>query len=140
MDPSLVARYLESKSPATRVLPQATSAMGRDDSAVMRPSAREVLRQYLVRVIEVNDWSQTEAEKHLGIAQKTVSNLTRGIYDPKLSTGETVARNLGYELWQILAGATGDPNIGTLIQHYLNSSPEGKEMILRTAEREAKLR
>lgn len=140
MDPSLVARYLESKSPATRVLPQATKAMGRDDSVDMRQNANEVLSRYLMRVIELNRWSQTEAGRHLGVSQKTISNRKNGVYDPKLSTCETMARNLGYELWQILAGAAGDPNVGVLIQHYLDSSPEGKVMILRTAEREAKLK
>lgn len=109
----------------------------------MKQAADEILREYLRRAIELNDWSEAELARHTKVSQKAVNNFMNRVSDPRLQTCEKLARGLGVELWQVLAGGPALKNgndVARLLSSYLNSSEEGRSVILHTAEREAKLR
>lgn len=114
--------------------------MGVDATAVTKFDAGEILKGYLQRVMDMNHWSESELARHVKVSQKTVNNIMNGVYNTKLGTCEKIARGLGVELWHILAEGHPDHGASQLLRNFLNSSDEGRTMILRTAEREAKLR
>lgn len=132
---SLVARYLESKSPATRVLAQPTE-MG------PRPRTEETLATNLRFLLKLKGWTESELARQSGVAQKTINNILHKVYRAKIETADQLAKPFNLEGWHLIhpslindihAGGT----ISRLIEAYLHSAEEGQRIILGIAEREA---
>lgn len=132
---SLVARYLDYKSPATSSLPHATE-MG------ARPRTEETLAVNLRFLMSLHGWSEPELARRSGVAQKTINNILHKVYRAKIETADQLAKAFGLEGWHlILPNLIQDIQSGStitrLIAAYLESPEDGQKIILGIAEREA---
>lgn len=132
---SLVARYLESKSPATRALLHPTQV-----GAI--PKTQETLAANLRFLMKLKGWNESELARQSKVSQKTINNIMHRVYRPKVETCEQLAQPFGLSAWHLIlpslaqdiqAGGT----ITRLIEAYLGSPEEGQKIILGIAEREA---
>jgi DNA-binding Xre family transcriptional regulator len=104
-------------------------------------SLGEIIADNVQRLMDARGWSESMLAQETSLAKKTVNNLINVRHDIKISTIEAVARALKIQPWELLmrgAPITDRDALGNLVDRYSKSSAEGREMILKIAEREAR--
>lgn len=107
-----------------------------------QPSLVEIIAANVKSLREEAGYTQRqlarEASKRSKIDPKSISNLERGEFTPKLETIEAIAAVFGKDPWQLLRpGAIEDPldNDGKrLVAMYTSAPPAGRVTIMQVAE------
>lgn len=89
--------------------------------------------------------SQAELARQSDVSQKTISNILNPEVEqsPSIETAEKLAKPFGLEGWHLIMPNLPDdlvssPSIERLLNSYINSSQEGRDMINKVADRESK--
>lgn len=124
----------------------------------MNTDSRRLFGRRVASLRQLRLMSQDKLAKLAGVSQKTVSNIERyGHGDPQveftLQSAESVAKVLGYEVWQLLLPIQDslelpEPDVAgfrrmvtsldRLISRYAQATAEGQRYIDSIAEREAR--
>jgi transcriptional regulator with XRE-family HTH domain len=100
-------------------------------------------RQRLAKNLRVlaakNEMSGTEIGKKAGVDQKTVTEMMKASFDPRLSKVEKVANVFGMTAWQLLAydleeSPPDSAQVTRLLEHYSNAEEDGRKAIMQVAE------
>jgi transcriptional regulator with XRE-family HTH domain len=112
---------------------------------VRKPSdpPRQTLAANLKMLMAETRLSGAEVSRLAGISSKSVNNMLHARHSPNLDDVEKVAAVFSLNLWQlILPGLRSDlaknGHLDALMQHYAESSAEGRANIDRVAELEAR--
>ena len=86
--------------------------------------------------------SEHSLGKKIGIRQSTISNMLSGRHRIDIEKAETIANIYGLEGWHLLLKdlpkyLRESKTISRLFHDYMKSSPEGRDLISRMADREA---
>lgn len=101
------------------------------------------IRQRLARNLRIlaakAELSGTEIGKKAGIDQKTVTEMMKASFDPRLSKVEKIANVFGMAAWQLLAYDFEErpPDSGQvvrLLEHYSAAPDAGRQAIMQVAE------
>lgn len=107
-----------------------------------RPLPRETLAANLKMLLAKTGWSEAELERRSGVSQKTINNLIHERHPPNLETVDQVAAAFKLNCWHLImpnleADIASGGTVSKLVDAYLQSSAEGRAIVLRLAEREA---
>lgn len=108
-----------------------------------RPGTRETLARNMHFLMERGDLKQTALAKKSGVGQRTISNmLNPDGPSPALSSVTAVANAFGLTEWDLIrpnliSEIESNVNIKDLMEAFEQATPEGKQHIIRIAEREA---
>lgn len=110
----------------------------------MRPAPRESLARNLKALMKRAGYSQEEVARRTRgqVKQKTISNmLDPASHSPKLESIDAVAAVFGLTSWHlILPNLPQDlercKSLAKLVEHYMDSPPDGQDFIEQAAERE----
>lgn len=103
-----------------------------------RPNPRDTLSANVKQLMTLRGWTQMDLAQYANIAQKTVSNILNARSDIQLDILDKIARAFGLNLWHLIMPNLPDDlaqstKLDRLLNHYLNASPEGREMLDRLA-------
>ena len=111
----------------------------------MKPTAfkRDVLARNLSYLMKKNEVSERTLEKLSGVSQKQINNIRNEVHTPSLDTIEKIATVFGIAGWHMIMPELPEsllesPAIENLVKSYTKASEEGREVILKLAEREGK--
>lgn len=101
------------------------------------PKAR--LAKNLKILIEMQDLSVYRVAEIAKVDPKTVYNLLKGSFDPRLSIIEKLANVFGLTTWQLLANdmeakPPDSKQVLVLLEHYSTAKEEGRRAIMQVAE------
>lgn len=107
-----------------------------------RPRTEETLAKNLRFLMKLRGWSEGDAARESGVSQKTVNNMLNQVYRAKVDTVDQLAAAFGLVGWQLLIpnlpqDLEAGGSLSSLIQHWADSSAEGREAVERLANREA---
>ena len=114
-----------------------------DGENLLMPRERVPPRQRLARNLKVlaakAGLSGAEIGKKAKVDQKTISNMMRAAFDPRLSVVEKVANVFGMTTWQILAydveaHPPDSSQVLRLLERYTNAEDDGRKAIMQVAE------
>lgn len=109
------------------------------------PMSRERVppRQRLARNLRVlakrAELSGNEIGKKAGVDPKTVNEMLKASFDPRLSKVEKIANVFGLSAWQLLAydleeRPPDSANVVRLLEHYSSAPDDGRKAIMQVAE------
>jgi transcriptional regulator with XRE-family HTH domain len=80
--------------------------------------------------------------KRCGVAQRTVVNILNGTSSPSMDTVDKIASGFGLNLWHLIMPDLAEDmssggSISKLYEAYQASDIEGRDLIIKMAEREA---
>jgi len=110
---------------------------------VSRPLPRTTLAKNLTSLMRRHHLTQAALAKKAGISQRTISNLLNpDSHSPTLESVDAAAAAFGLEGWHlIMPGLLDDLDnggrIAELVEAYVQSSPDGRDLIQKVAQREA---
>lgn len=90
------------------------------------------------------DWTESELAAKSGVSQKKINNVLNNTQDTGSGICDQLARPFGLVGWQLMvkdlpeAVLRDGHTLRSLVENYISSSSEGRLMIDRVAEREAK--
>lgn len=113
--------------------------------APKRPSTRETLAKNLRTLMAIRDWTQVQLAEKSGISQTMISSILREQSGCSVENADALAHAFGLTGWHLLMpGLTEDllksKAVQTLLESYIDASPEGKALIDAMAIRESKLK
>jgi transcriptional regulator with XRE-family HTH domain len=100
-------------------------------------------RQRLAKNLRVlsakHEMSGTKIGEKAGVDQKTVTEMMKASFDPRLSIVEKIANAFGMTAWQLLAydleeRPPDSANVVRLLEHYTNAEEAGRKAIMQVAE------
>jgi transcriptional regulator with XRE-family HTH domain len=102
-------------------------------------SPRVRLAKNLKALVEMQGLSAYQVAELAKVDPKTVYNLLKGSFDPRLSIVEKLANAFGLTSWQILAAdfeakPPDSKQVLTLLEHYSTAKEEGRKAIMQVAE------
>jgi transcriptional regulator with XRE-family HTH domain len=103
----------------------------------------EAISRNLTALLERHNMSQNQLAAASGVGQRTISDIVRLKSQPTAETLHRLAKPFKLQGWQ-LAMPNLPPElldsdiIGKVIRDLVESNPEGRTLIVRTAEREAR--
>jgi transcriptional regulator with XRE-family HTH domain len=107
------------------------------------PRERIPPRQRLAKNLRVlaakTGMSGTEIGRKASVDQKTVTEMMKASFDPRLSKVEKVANVFGLAAWQLLAydleeRPPDSAQVVRLLEHYTNAEDAGRKAIMQVAE------
>lgn len=109
----------------------------------MAKKTAEYLARNLAHLMEITGWSAKEVSKRSGVSPRMVSYMLTMERVASIEIAEDVARAFNLEGWHMImpnlpADLEQSKALRKLVDDYIESSDDGKEMIARIAEREAK--
>lgn len=112
-----------------------------------RPRTEDSLATNLRYLMKLRGWTEEEVSRRTRgrVSQKTINNILHKRYRVKSDTADDIAEAFGLAGWllimpNLVRDIESGGTIAKLIESYLDSSDEGKRLILNLAEREAKTR
>lgn len=112
--------------------------------ATMDGDTRKALANNLKMLIDHYDLSQKDLESKSGVSQRTISNMVRhdSGHCPSIENVEAVARAFRLKTWQLLIPGAPleillNATIEKVVDNFVHSTIEGRDMITRVAHREA---
>jgi len=109
--------------------------------AQMRPAPRESLARNLKALMKRSGYSQEEVARRTRgqVKQKTISNmLDPESHSPKLESIDSVAAVFGLTSWHLIlpdlpADLDRCKSLAQLVEHYMDSPPDGQDFIEQAA-------
>ena len=98
--------------------------------------SRLTLSRNLAALMKQREMDQHAVARAAGVSQKTVSNILRMEGSPRICSVEAVAGAFGLKGWQLLASPEVVDGLDELLAAWGSVSSEGREMIVKVAERE----
>lgn len=110
-----------------------------------RPSTRESLANNVRTLMTIRGWTQVQLAEKSGISQTMISSILREQSSCSVETADAIAHAFGLTGWHlIMPGLSEDllksKAVQTLLESYIEASPEGKALIDAMAVRESKLK
>lgn len=104
-----------------------------------RVPPRQRLAKNLRILAAKNEMSGTLIGKKAGVDQKTVTEMMKASFDPRLSVVEKIANVFGMTGWQMLAydfeaHPPDSAQVSRLLDHFTNSGENGRKAIMQVAE------
>lgn len=104
-----------------------------------RTPPRQRLAKNLRILAAKAELSGTEIGRKAGIDQKTVTEMMKASFDPRLSKVEKVANVFGMAAWQLLAydfeeRPPDSAQVTRLLEHYTSAPDAGRQAIMQVAE------
>jgi len=114
-----------------------------DTISMNKRSTSENLTSNLRHLCELYNFKPDYIAKKSGLSPRVIAYYLSGDRSPKVKDAELIAAVFGLEGWHLIMpnlpkDIQQTKNLKHLVKNYLNSSSEGRGMIDRVAEREAK--
>lgn len=102
-------------------------------------SPRTRLAKNVKVLIEMQQLTVYQVAEIAKVDPKTVYNMLKGSFDPRLSIVEKLANVFGLTTWQILAAdleskPPDSKQVLTLLEHYSSAKEDGRKAIMQVAE------
>jgi transcriptional regulator with XRE-family HTH domain len=78
--------------------------------------------------------SSPQVAKKSGVAQRTINNVEKGRFDPKLSTIDAIARVFGLEAYQLLCPVNEEKEFLRVAQAWQQADALGRELLAGAAD------
>jgi HTH-type transcriptional repressor of puuD len=110
-----------------------TKGFERTTSEIVSANLAELMRQHGL--------SQNRLSKLTGVSQSHISAILRGDKQTTVDVLDRLGKPFGLKGWHLSSPLTlsDAAKVNQVIEHYAAASPEGRELIARTAEREARI-
>jgi transcriptional regulator with XRE-family HTH domain len=104
-------------------------------------NTRETVAANLRDLLDLREWSEHQLAARAKIAQKTINNILNQRSACSVETAEALARAFNLAGWHLLipglpAQIAASPVLFTLVQDWLTSSRDGRQLIEMIAKRE----
>jgi transcriptional regulator with XRE-family HTH domain len=132
--------YLAVKSP----IPQPGDYRA-DMARKLNQNTRETIARNLRELLDLREWSEHQLAARSKVAQKTINNVLHQRSACSVETAEAVARAFNLAGWHLLipglpSQIMKSPALFTLVQDWLTSSRDGRQLIELVARREHETR
>jgi transcriptional regulator with XRE-family HTH domain len=104
-----------------------------------RVDPRQRLSRNLAALMEMQKLSAPLIAARAKVDRKTINNLVRGRFDPRLTVVEKIANVFGMTTWQLLATdlvvrKLDSAQVVRLLEDYSNAKDSGREAIMNVAQ------
>ena len=107
----------------------------------MNTSIKENLSKNIQMLLNLNSWSRKDLARKAGISSRMVTYIINQERAATIEVAESIGKAFGVNGWVMISpNLTPDSykKIETLTQNYINTSPEGRDLIDMIADREAR--
>jgi len=106
-----------------------------------RPRTRSTIARNLRALMAFHGLKQRAMEVKTGVSQRQIGNILNGSTSCSVETADALAQPFGLTGWQLMVHnlppeLIESPNLGRLVQAYLDANDEGRELLDKMAHRE----
>jgi transcriptional regulator with XRE-family HTH domain len=107
-----------------------------------RPRTRTTLARNLAVLMEMHGWSYRALAARCGVSPRQIGNILNEDSSCTTETADAIASAFGLEGWHLLlpdlpAELVDSPTIGRLVRAFIGADADGRELLVRMAQREA---